>query len=94
MMTTSGKQTSHTTETFRLGGDLEGVLESTGRLKQMQNIVADQLRETVSVRAGTDVGLCDYRLRIPSDLTIKIQESHLALEHIFCLQVEQIYFAH
>jgi D-sedoheptulose 7-phosphate isomerase len=37
--------------------------------------------------------LCDFCLRMPSDLTMKIQEAHLALEHIFCLLVEQIYFA-
>lgn len=36
--------------------------------------------------------LCDYCLRIPSSVTMKIQEAHLALEHIFCLLVEQIYF--
>ncbi|MES2220847.1 MAG: D-sedoheptulose 7-phosphate isomerase [Acidobacteriota bacterium] len=36
--------------------------------------------------------LCDFCLRMPSHLTMKIQEAHLALEHIFCLLVEQIYF--
>ena len=42
---------------------------------------------------GSMVRLCDYCLRMPSDMTMKIQEAHLALEHIFCLLVEQIYFA-
>jgi D-sedoheptulose 7-phosphate isomerase len=42
---------------------------------------------------GRMVRLCDYCLRMPSDATMKIQEAHLALEHIFCLLVEQIYFA-
>ena len=42
---------------------------------------------------GHMVRLCDYCLRMPSVLTMKIQEAHLALEHIFCLLVEQIYFA-
>lgn len=37
--------------------------------------------------------LCDYCLRIPSTVTMNIQEAHLALEHIFCLLVERIYFA-
>ena len=37
--------------------------------------------------------LCDFCLRMPSDLPMKIQEAHLALEHRFCLLVEQIYFA-
>lgn len=37
--------------------------------------------------------LCDYCLRIPSDVTMYIQQAHLALEHIFCMIVEQKYFA-
>lgn len=37
--------------------------------------------------------LCDYCLRIPSDVTMYIQQAHLALEHIFCMVVERRYFA-
>ena len=36
---------------------------------------------------------CDDCLRIPSEVTMNIQEAHLALEHTFCLLVEQIYFS-
>lgn len=36
--------------------------------------------------------LCDYCVVIPSDVTMNIQESHLALEHIFCMLVERCYF--
>ena len=36
--------------------------------------------------------LCDYCLRIPSDVTMYIQQAHLALEHIFCAIVEREYF--
>jgi D-sedoheptulose 7-phosphate isomerase len=36
---------------------------------------------------------CDYCLRIPSEVTMYIQQAHLALEHIFCLLVERRYFA-
>src|SRR5487761_1874872 len=43
-------------------------------------------------QGGQMAKLCDFCLRMPSDLTMKIQEAHLALEHIFCLLVEQIYF--
>ena len=42
---------------------------------------------------GRMMKLCDSCLRIPSSVTMKIQEAHLALEHIFCLLVEQIYFS-
>jgi D-sedoheptulose 7-phosphate isomerase len=37
--------------------------------------------------------LCDYCLRIPSDVTMYIQQAHLALEHIFCMLVERRYFS-
>ena len=32
--------------------------------------------------------LCDHNIIIPSDVTMNIQECHLALEHIFCMAVE------
>jgi D-sedoheptulose 7-phosphate isomerase len=37
--------------------------------------------------------LCDYNIIIPSAVTMNIQESHLALEHIFCMLVECHYFS-
>jgi D-sedoheptulose 7-phosphate isomerase len=42
---------------------------------------------------GTMRGLCDYLIAIPSDVTMYIQQAHLALEHIFCLLVECHHFA-
>ena len=36
--------------------------------------------------------LCDYNIVIPSSVTMNIQESHLALEHIFCMVVERCTF--
>lgn len=36
--------------------------------------------------------LCDYNIVIPSQTTMNIQESHLALEHIFCMIVERFTF--
>ena len=42
---------------------------------------------------GKMLGLCDYNLVIPSTITMNIQESHLALEHIFCLAVEKFYLS-
>jgi D-sedoheptulose 7-phosphate isomerase len=35
---------------------------------------------------------CDLNVIIPSTVTMNIQESHLALEHIFCMLVELCYF--
>ena len=36
--------------------------------------------------------LCDYSVVVPSSVTMHIQESHIALEHIFCMLVEKCYF--
>jgi D-sedoheptulose 7-phosphate isomerase len=42
---------------------------------------------------GKMAPLCDHLIRIPSDVTMYIQQVHLALEHIFCLLTERLYFA-
>jgi D-sedoheptulose 7-phosphate isomerase len=41
---------------------------------------------------GAMRSLCDFNLIIPSSVTMNIQESHLALEHIFCMLVERYTF--
>jgi D-sedoheptulose 7-phosphate isomerase len=41
---------------------------------------------------GTMAPLCDHLLCIPSEVTMYIQQAHLALEHIFCMLVERAYF--
>lgn len=41
---------------------------------------------------GAMKDLSDINVIIPSDTTMNIQESHIALEHIFCMVVERYYF--
>ncbi len=41
---------------------------------------------------GAMAALADINVIIPSGVTMNIQESHLALEHIFCMVVERCYF--
>ena len=43
-------------------------------------------------KGGAMSSLADINVVIPSDVTMNIQESHLALEHIFCMVVERYYF--
>ena len=46
-----------------------------------------------SGNGGGQMGaLCDYSVVVPSNVTMHIQESHIALEHIFCMLVEKCYF--
>ena len=42
---------------------------------------------------GKMAPLCDIALVVPSDITMNIQEAHLALEHIYCMAVERFYFS-
>lgn len=41
---------------------------------------------------GAMKSLSDINVIVPSNITMNIQESHLALEHIFCMVVERCYF--
>jgi len=41
---------------------------------------------------GSMAALCDYSIVVPSTVTMKIQECHIALEHIFCMLVEKRLF--
>ncbi|HXE08616.1 MAG TPA: D-sedoheptulose 7-phosphate isomerase [Acidobacteriaceae bacterium] len=41
---------------------------------------------------GAMKDLSDINVIVPSKVTMNIQESHLALEHIFCMVVERCYF--
>jgi D-sedoheptulose 7-phosphate isomerase len=43
-------------------------------------------------KGGAMAALADINVIIPSDTTMNIQESHLALEHIYCMVVERFYF--
>ena len=43
-------------------------------------------------KGGAMAPLSDFNIIIPSDTTMNIQESQLALEHIFCMLVECFYF--
>lgn len=43
-------------------------------------------------KGGVMAELADINVIVPSDTTMNIQESHLALEHIFCMVVERFYF--
>ena len=36
--------------------------------------------------------LCDINVIVPSSITMKVQEAHLMLEHIFCMVVERCFF--
>jgi D-sedoheptulose 7-phosphate isomerase len=63
---------------------------STNILKALHQ--AKKMNITTVGFSGNNGGLmrslCDHNIIIPSSVTANIQESHLALEHIFCMLVE------
>jgi D-sedoheptulose 7-phosphate isomerase len=69
-------------------GNSKNILKALHRAREMDIV-------TIGFTGG-DGGrmrdLCDHNVIIPSDVTMNIQESHLALEHIFCMLVERCYF--
>lgn len=43
-------------------------------------------------KGGSMAELCDVNVIVPSNVTMHIQEAHLALEHVLCTLVERLYF--
>lgn len=69
-------------------GNSKNILQAIHQAKEM-NITTVGFTGN---QGGKMLGLCDHSIVIPSDVTMNIQECHLALEHIYCLAVEHFYF--
>jgi D-sedoheptulose 7-phosphate isomerase len=81
-------------------GDVFLAISTSGNSKNIVKAIyqAKMIGITTIGLSGNDGGLmrplCDYNIVIPSAITQNIQESHLALEHIFCMLVERFAFGH
>ena len=79
-------------------GDIFLGISTSGNSKNILRAVllAKKMGLTTVGFSGNDGGemakLCDLNIIIPSQVTMNIQEAHLALEHIFCMLVELCYF--
>jgi D-sedoheptulose 7-phosphate isomerase len=79
-------------------GDVLLAISTSGNSKNC--IKALKLAKTLGIttvaytgnNGGAMAALADINVIIPSSVTMNIQESHLALEHIFCMIVERCYF--
>ena len=86
-------------DAFVKAGDLVVAFSTSGKSKNV--VVALELAKTKGARtvgftgntAGEFPRLCDICIRVPSDNTPRIQESHLAVVHIICELLEKE-FAH
>ena len=70
-------------------GNSPNVLRALEQARAMQVVTIGLTGKT----GGKMPPLCDYLLSIPSDVTMYIQQAHLALEHVFTLLVERQYLA-
>ena len=79
-------------------GDVLLAISTSGNSKNC--VKALKLARTMQIHTVSYTGngggamreLSDINVIVPSDTTMNIQESHLALEHIFCMVVERVYF--
>ena len=85
-------------EALGVRGDIFLGISTSGNSKNILRAVrlAKKMGLTTVGFSGNDGGemakLCDLNVIVPSNVTMNIQEAHLALEHIFCMLVELCYF--
>src|SRR3984885_8180289 len=85
-------------EALGLEGDVLLAISTSGNSKNC--VKALKLARTMGIHTVSYTGngggamkpLSDINVIVPSNTTMNIQESHLALEHIFCMIVERFYF--
>ncbi|WP_433965107.1 D-sedoheptulose-7-phosphate isomerase [Tunturiibacter gelidiferens] len=81
-------------------GDVFLAISTSGNSKNILRAITQAKLIAIPTIGLTGAGggkmrpLCDYNIVIPSAITQNIQESHLALEHIFCMLVERFAFGH
>ena len=76
-------------------GDVFLGISTSGNSKNIVRALHQAKKQQVHTIGFTGNGggqmreLCEHNIIIPSNTTMNIQESHLALEHIFCMLVER-----
>jgi D-sedoheptulose 7-phosphate isomerase len=85
-------------EALGQSGDVFLVLSTSGNSKNiLKGLVRARAMDIKTIgfsgnSGGSMAELCDYSIVIPSNITMNIQECHLALEHIFSMLVEKLLF--
>jgi D-sedoheptulose 7-phosphate isomerase len=85
-------------EALGIKGDVLLAISTSGNSRNC--VKALKLARSIGVHTVSYTGngggamkdLSDVNVIVPSKITMNIQESHLALEHIFCMIVERCYF--
>ncbi len=85
-------------EALAMPGDVLLAISTSGNSKNCVKALAQAQKLNVHTIAftgnngGSMAALAEINIIIPSDTTMNIQESHLALEHIYCMVVERYIF--
>ncbi len=87
-------------EALGMEGDVLLAISTSGNSKNC--VKALKLAKALGIRTVSFTGngggamkeLSEINVIVPSKVTMNIQESHLALEHIYCMVVERCYFGH
>lgn len=85
-------------EALGQSGDVFFALSTSGNSKNLLKALHCARRMGLTTigltgNGGGQIGaLCDYSVVVPSKVTMNIQESHIALEHIYCMLVEKCIF--
>ena len=79
-------------------GDILVGISTSGRSRNVvEGILVAKEKGLITIgflgEDGRDIGkIVDYSINLPSNVTPKIQEGHIALGHIFCALIEKIMF--
>ena len=79
-------------------GDVFLGISTSGNSKNIVKALQQAKKQSITTigltgsTGGEMRGLCDHTIIVPSEVTMNIQECHLALEHIFCMLVERSTF--
>ena len=78
----------------RAGDVVVGLSTSGNSPNVLKGFLAAKERGAVTIgltghSGGKMKGLCDVCIRIPSDVTARIQEAHLLVEHLVCQRIEE-----
>ena len=79
-------------------GDVFIAISTSGNSKNIVQAVKEARNLDLKIIGLTGIkscdmdGLCDCQIKVPSDITSVIQESHIMIEHIICALVEKELF--
>ncbi|MBX3042562.1 MAG: SIS domain-containing protein [Candidatus Kapabacteria bacterium] len=89
---------ARTVEAYGKSGDVLIGISTSGNSGNVMNAMT-QAKEMgilciglLGAGGGKLLGMCDYSVVVPSNVTARVQESHILIGHIWCEMIEEILF--